>query len=136
MQHHTDFNDILTPLASRGQQVIRTDLKEDPEAQSRQIPGRYFDPVSGRLDNISEGEYFRHPVETWHYGRADFIYHGQKEGHYAIPIVNLYEKKEKKSIPKKYQTNAVASSGWMELKIWEPTVIKKDSCYTNLPAQY
>ena len=130
MNPYTDFNDFVAPLAARGQSVTRY-VKEDPAAKPVRISGRYFDPVSGRLDSISNGEYYRHPVETYHYGRADFIYHGQKEGEYSIPVVNLFERGYNKP-----SQQPQAKSGWLELKIWEPTVLKKESCYTNLPAQY
>lgn len=133
MNPFTDFNDFLAPLAARGQSSVRYS-KEDPMAEPVKISGRYFDPVSGRLDSISNGEYYRHPVETYHYGRADFIYHGQKEGSYSIPVVNLH--KQKTIPPPPIQRSSPASSSWRELKIWEPTALKRESCYTNLPAQY
>ncbi len=128
MQHYFDFNDFLAPLSSKGASVVRG-VNEDPASRTIQLPGRYLDPVTGRLSALSEGEYYRHPVETYQKGRADFIYTGQKKGTIAARVVDIHKEKEP------IQAEA-PSNGWMELKIWEPTRYKKESSYTNLPAQY
>lgn len=128
MQHYFDFNDFLAPLGARGATVIRG-VNEDPTARTVQLPGRYLDPVTGRLSALSEAEYYRHPVETYQKGRADFIYSGQKRGTVAVKLVDINRENEPiRADP--------PSNGWMELKIWEPSAYKMKSCYTNLPAQY
>lgn len=130
-QHYSDLNDFLAPLSSKGISVVRG-VHHDPASREVDLPGRYLDPVTGRLSALSEAEYYRHPIETYQKGRADFIYSGQKKGKVSVRLVDIHkiedEKRQSQATP--------ASSGWRELKIWEPTAYKKQSCYTNLPAQY
>lgn len=59
MQSYKDFNDILPSLSARGQIIVRP--KVDGRTKTEKINGRYFDPVSGRIDELSNDEYYRQP---------------------------------------------------------------------------
>jgi hypothetical protein len=128
----TDFNDWLPSLSAKGVIHVREkhEIGKGAPRKEAQIAGRYLDPVSGRLSEISNDEYYRAPVDTWLKGRADFIYSGQKPGHYTVEIADLDASQE---IVQRYPGG---EPGWKEYKIWEPTCFRKSSTYTNLPAKY
>lgn len=127
-QHFYDLNDFMAPLSAKGATIIRG-VHEDPASRSTNLPGRYLDPVTGRLSALSQAEYYRHPVETYQKGRADFIYSGQKKGNISVRAVDIHKEMNQSA-------TQAQSSGWKELKIWEPTAYIMPSSYTNLPAQY
>lgn len=140
-KQYIDFNDILPPLASRGASIVPKYTPMKGELIEQAIPGRYLDPTSGRLDQLGT-DYYRNPVDTWLYGKADFIHFGQKAGNLILDTPNIFHPSKEAidfhngTILQSIINQKEMPGAWTELKIYEPSSSRKDTCYTNLPARY
>lgn len=132
---HLDYNDILPSNAARGRIFVREFSTPSSETHRESIIGAYLDPISSRLDEVSQGRYYNNPVPSWVYGRSDDTYQGQRRGNITISVANIFQHKDS-DIVNTYKGNNYPESGWKEMKITTREEFSKDSCYTNLPAKY
>lgn len=131
MNQRNDLDDILPSLASRGPIVVRDRTPSPNDLVSTRISGRYLDPVTSSLGVISD-VYYNHPVETYLKGRSDFIYDGQKPGNFLVKVVDIM----KDFIMPAARAPPEPEGKWRELKITSAISRSRNSCYTNMPAQY
>jgi len=125
-----DYNNELNMLASRG--VVRIPDYSSAATRTIEVDGRYLDPVSGRLSELSRTEYFRRPVNSWLQGRgAGFPEHGQKSGKIYVKV-GPERKKEKE---RKREGGGEPKNNWKCLKIYFPEDFQSTTgSYTNMPS--
>lgn len=125
-----NFDDKYALLGAKGCMYPKDFSKLNENTTPVSIPGRYFDYISGRLDEISTGTYMSRTTDAYLSGPPDFIHTGQSHCSKTVPVVDIYKEKPKMTY------NLIVSqplNGWAELKMNSANRIRKDSCYTNLP---